>query len=579
MNRFESVTKPLMWFIALLLVAFTAGCGGGGGSEGSIMGGVNNTAKAITAYSLNGATGTINETAKTIAVTVPFGTNVTALVATFTTTGASVKLGAAVQTSGTTANDFTSPVVYTVNAADNTTASYTVVVTVAANTTKAITAYSLVGVAGTINESAKTIAVTLPFGTNVTALVATFTTTGTGVTVAAVPQISATTTNNFTSPVAYLVTAADGTTATYNVTVTVAANTAKAITAYSLAGVAGTINQVPTPKTIAVTLPFGTSMTQVATFTTTGASVKVGGVVQVTGPGAGGTSNTFPASPGSLAYLVTAADGSTATYNVTVTVLATANPTAPVLGEAGRFLLLASQGVTGGAGSVISNGDIGVEDQARTFMTGFTPTTAPADGHFTQLTGSTWTGMLSSSYATDDVNPAPFPAPLAYAAPHAAYATTLAMINQSRTDLGVAYTFLAADPNPGAPTQVCPTELGTLTLTPGVYKTASNVLISTGTLNLDAQGDPNAVWIFSIDGTLTTGAPGGSIAFVGGVGSAKNVYWRVAGVTTIGTGTTFYGNVFNYANVDVLANANITGSLFSTTASVTLITDTVTKAP
>ncbi|MHB1591194.1 MAG: ice-binding family protein [Sulfuricella sp.] len=33
MNRFESVTKPLMWFMALLLVALAAGCGGGGGRD------------------------------------------------------------------------------------------------------------------------------------------------------------------------------------------------------------------------------------------------------------------------------------------------------------------------------------------------------------------------------------------------------------------------------------------------------------------------------------------------------------------------------------------------------------------
>ena len=66
------------------------------------------SAKAITAYSLAGATGVINEGAKTIAVTVPYGTVVTALKATFTTTGASVKIGSTVQVSGTTANDFTS---------------------------------------------------------------------------------------------------------------------------------------------------------------------------------------------------------------------------------------------------------------------------------------------------------------------------------------------------------------------------------------------------------------------------------------------------------------------------------------
>jgi hypothetical protein len=152
------------------------------------------------------------------------------------------------------------------------------------------------------------------------------------------------------------------------------------------------------------------------------------------------------------------------------------------------------------------------------------------------------------------------------------------MITQVRTDLGKAYAFLAANPNPSAPTQACPTELGGQVLTRGVYKTASNVGITTGILHLDAQGDPNSVWIFSIDGTLTTGAPGGSISLDNGA-LAKNVYWRVAGVTTIGPGTLFKGNVFAWQQVNVLAGANITGRLFSVTEQVTLISDTVTKAP
>jgi YVTN family beta-propeller protein len=87
-------------------------------------------AKAITAFSLNGVVGTINEAAKTIAVTMPFGTDVTALVATFTTTGNSVKVGSTVQISGATANNFSSSVIYTVTAADATTQDYTVTVTV-----------------------------------------------------------------------------------------------------------------------------------------------------------------------------------------------------------------------------------------------------------------------------------------------------------------------------------------------------------------------------------------------------------------------------------------------------------------
>ena len=173
------------------------------------------------------------------------------------------------------------------------------------------------------------------------------------------------------------------------------------------------------------------------------------------------------------------------------------------------------------------------------------------------------------SYAHDDTDPALIPAP---------YASTIAFINQTRTDLGIAYDFLAADPNPGAATQVCPTELGTLTLTKGVYKTASNVGITTGSLTLDAQGDANAVFIFSIEGTLTTGAPGGSIVLINGA-LAKNVYWRTGGATYIGAGTAFKGNVFAWTKIEVLAGAAITGRLFGITDRVTLIANAVTKAP
>lgn len=65
-----------------------------------------------------------------IAVTVPFGTDVTALVASLTTTGASVAVGGTPQVSGSTANDFMNPAVYTVTAADSSTVDYTITVTV-----------------------------------------------------------------------------------------------------------------------------------------------------------------------------------------------------------------------------------------------------------------------------------------------------------------------------------------------------------------------------------------------------------------------------------------------------------------
>lgn len=232
MRTFACFTKPLIWVVTLLMVALAAGCGGN-------LGGGNSTpsaTKAITAYSVawtaaaatvtgtSGAVaGVINETLKTIAVTVPYGTNVTALKATFTTTGASVKVGGVTQTSGTTANSFTLPVLYVVTAADGTWATYTVVVTVSQISAKAITSYTLAGAAGVINEGAKTIAVTKPAGTNVTALIATFLTDGASVKVAGATQTSGITANNFTSPVVYTVTAANNTTALYTVTVSTGA--------------------------------------------------------------------------------------------------------------------------------------------------------------------------------------------------------------------------------------------------------------------------------------------------------------------------------------------------------------------
>jgi len=168
-------------------------------------------AKAITAFSFvtPAATGVINETLHTIALTVPSGTNLTSLVPTIMITGASVSPASGV------ADNFTSPVTYTVTAADASTQPYTVTVTVAASSAKAITAFSFSSpaAAGTINEAAHTIALTVPSGTDLTNLVPTITISGASVS----PASGAA--NNFTSPVTYTVTAADASTQPYTVTV------------------------------------------------------------------------------------------------------------------------------------------------------------------------------------------------------------------------------------------------------------------------------------------------------------------------------------------------------------------------
>lgn len=89
--------------------------------------------KLITAFSFEtpAAEGTIDSTLHLITVTVPYGTDVTKLVATFSITGSSLSVGNTVQESGTTANDFSEPLTYTVTAADGTTQTYTVTVTTA----------------------------------------------------------------------------------------------------------------------------------------------------------------------------------------------------------------------------------------------------------------------------------------------------------------------------------------------------------------------------------------------------------------------------------------------------------------
>jgi hypothetical protein len=167
---------------------------------------------------------------------------------------------------------------------------------------------------GTINGT--DIAVAVPFGTNVTALVASFTTLADStVTVNGAVQTSGMTPNDFTNPVVYNVAVAGGASRNFTVTVTQDLNTAKDLTAFSLLSpaVTGTISGT----NISLVVPYNTVVTGLkAVFTTTGDSVRVGTAVQTSGV----TANDFT-SP--VTYTVTAADSSTKQYIVTVTFGAT----------------------------------------------------------------------------------------------------------------------------------------------------------------------------------------------------------------------------------------------------------------
>jgi hypothetical protein len=275
-----ALIKFTAFLILLSTFTFPACVGGGVGVE---------SIKDITAFTISGIGGTIE--ANTISLTVPYSTDLTSLTPTITIWG-----GSYVSPASGVAQDFSSPVVYTVTAADGSTKKYTVTVTKAPSSAKDITAFTISGIGGTI--VAKTISLAVLYGTDLISLTPTITITGESVSPASgVAQ-------DFSSPVVYTVTAADGSTKTYTVTVTEAPSSAKDITAFTISGIGGGIEA----NSINLTVPSGTGLTSLTpTITITGESVSP----------ASGVAQDF-LSP--VVYTVTAADGSTKTYTVTVKV-------------------------------------------------------------------------------------------------------------------------------------------------------------------------------------------------------------------------------------------------------------------
>jgi hypothetical protein len=179
--------------------------------------------KAITSFWIlkPEASGQIDEDSKTIAVMVPHGTDLSSLVAAFSTTGICVSVDDTEQTSGVTINDFTEPLLYAVSAEDGSTAAYRVSVTPAPGSEKALTAFTIQGLeaAAAIDAQTRVIRVRLPPGTDLGSLVAVFTTTGTSVLVNGQEQKSGITVNDFTRGLDYVVRAEDGSMASWSVRV------------------------------------------------------------------------------------------------------------------------------------------------------------------------------------------------------------------------------------------------------------------------------------------------------------------------------------------------------------------------
>jgi ice-binding like protein/Big-like domain-containing protein len=116
--------------------------------------------------------------------------------------------------------------------------------------------------------------------------------------------------------------------------------------------------------------------------------------------------------------------------------------------------------------------------------------------------------------------------------------------------------------------------LGGLTLTPGVYCYSSSAQL-TGTLTLDGQGDPNAVFIFQIGTQLTT-APAANVNLINGA-QACNLFWKLD-TAVLDTTTNFAGNILALTSITLNTGATVNGRLLARNGQVALDTNTVTRA-
>jgi hypothetical protein len=222
---------------------------------------------------------------------------------------------------------------------------------------------------------------------------------------------------------------------------------------------------------------------------------------------------------------------------------------APVnLGTAGNYVILSESGISTSPPSTVT-GNVGVSPISATAISGFS-LVLDSSGAF-----STSYQVAGKVYAADYAVPTP---------------TNLAT---AVSDMQTAYNDAAGRPSacwqrgrrhqrPNPP--------------PGIYNSSSSLAIAAGDLTLDATNDPNAVWIFQIASTLTTGANSRVILTNGA--TAANVFWQVGSSATLDTATHFQGTIMAQAAINLLTGASIHGRLLAQTA-VTLEGNTVTVVP
>ena len=213
-------------------------------------------------------------------------------------------------------------------------------------------------------------------------------------------------------------------------------------------------------------------------------------------------------------------------------------PAAVRLGTAGTFAILSKTGITDVYASAV-NGDVG---------------TSPITGAALLLSCGEVTGRI---FVVDAAGPP--------CATNDATSLTAAVL-----DMEGAYLDAEGRTSPNV-TELGAGEIGGLTLTPGLYKWGTGLLI---TNDVTLSGGPNDVWIFQVAGTLNE-ANAARVTLTGGA-QAKNIFWQVAGAVTIGTTAHFEGVVLAKTMVAVNTGASVNGRLLAQTA-VTLQMNAITQ--
>ncbi len=201
------------------------------------------------------------------------------------------------------------------------------------------------------------------------------------------------------------------------------------------------------------------------------------------------------------------------------------------LGTTSTYAVLAGSGITN-TGTTVINGDAGGD-------IGSSPT-----GTFTGQASVTSSGAIHLADAAADL---------------------------AKTDLIIAYDDAAGR----LPVTRIPSELGGTTLTPGVYDSADGTFQITGTLTLDAQGDPDGVFVFKTASTLTT-ASNSNVSLINSARYCRT-FWQVGSSATLGTNSHFVGHIFALTSITATTGATVQGQLLARNGAVTLDNNTITN--